>query len=187
MATGMVTKEWVAIHRKHHRYCEQPGDPHSPHQFGLLRVLFSGAFLYAKASKDREMVNAYGVGCPDDWIERKLYTPYNGLGILILLVLDVLLFQWWGLLIWLIQMFWIPFWAAGVINGLGHWFGYRNNETNDKSRNIIPFGFIIGGEELHNNHHDDPASPKLSQKWWEFDIGWLWLNLFIKLKLAKLR
>ena len=132
------------------------------------------------------MVDAYGVGCPDDWIERKLYTPYNGLGILILLVLDVLLFQWWGLLIWLIQMFWIPFWAAGVINGLGHWFGYRNNETNDRSRNIIPFGFIIGGEELHNNHHDDPASPKLSQKWWEFDVGWLWLNLFQKVGLAKI-
>ena len=132
------------------------------------------------------MVDTYGAGTPDDWIERKLYTPYSGLGVLVLLVLNVLLFSWWGLLIWLIQMAWIPFWAAGVINGLGHWFGYRNNNTNDKSRNIIPFGFLIGGEELHNNHHDNPASPKLSQKWWEFDVGWLWLKLFQKFGLAKI-
>jgi len=186
LSTGMVTKEWVAIHRKHHRYCEKIGDPHSPHQFGLLKVLFSGVFLYVNSAKDKLMVDTYGVGTPNDWIERKLYTPYNGLGIALLLVLNILLFSWWGLLIWLIQMAWIPFWAAGVINGLGHWFGYRNNETNDKSRNIIPFGFLIGGEELHNNHHDNPASPKLSQKWWEFDIGWLWLKLFQKIGLAKI-
>ena len=186
LTTGMITKEWVAIHRKHHRFTDQEHDPHSPKVYGILTVLFKGAFLYAKASKDKNMVNTYGVGTPDDFIEQKLYTPYSRLGILILLVLNVLLFSWWGLLIWLIQMAWIPFWAAGVINGLGHWFGYRNNETNDKSRNIIPFGFLIGGEELHNNHHDNPASPKLSQKWWEFDMGWLWLKLFEKIKLAKI-
>lgn len=182
----MVTKEWVAVHRKHHRYCEKVGDPHSPHQFGLLRVLFSGVFLYVDATKDKLMIDTYGVGTPDDWVERNIYSKYPTLGITLFLALNIYLFSWWGLLIWLIQMAWIPFWAAGVINGLGHWFGYRNNDTNDKSRNIIPFGFLIGGEELHNNHHDNPASPKLSQKWWEFDVGWLWLKLFQKIGLAKI-
>jgi stearoyl-CoA desaturase (delta-9 desaturase) len=187
LTTGMVTKEWVAIHRKHHRYCEQQGDPHSPHVYGILKVLFGGAFLYASAAKDNEMVNAYGVGTPDDWIERKLYTPYNGLGIFILLVLNVLLFGWYGFLIWGIQMVWIPFWAAGVINGIGHWIGYRNGETKDKSRNIFPLGVLIGGECLHNNHHLDPANPKLSRRWFEFDAGWMYLNILRFFRLAKLR
>lgn len=187
LTTGMVTKEWVAIHRKHHRFCEHQGDPHSPHQFGILKVLFGGAFLYASASKDNQMVNAYGVGTPDDFIERKLYTPYNGLGILILLVLDVLLFGYWGLLIWSIQMIWIPFWAAGVINGIGHYWGYRNGETKDKSRNIFPLGVLIGGECLHNNHHLDPANPKLSRRWFEFDVGWFYFKILSYLKLAKLK
>lgn len=187
LTTGMVTKEWVAIHRKHHRFCEQEGDPHSPHQFGIFKVLFKGAFLYANASKDNEMVNTYGVGTPDDFIERKLYTPYNGLGILILLVLDVLLFGYWGFLIWGIQMIWIPFWAAGVINGIGHYWGYRNGETKDKSRNIFPLGVLIGGECLHNNHHLDPANPKLSRRWFEFDVGYLYLKILCYLRLCRIR
>lgn len=187
LTTGMVTKEWVAIHRKHHRFCEQEGDPHSPHQFGIFKVLFKGAFLYASASKDREMVNTYGVGTPDDWVERKLYTPYNGLGIIILLVLDVLLFGYWGFLIWGIQMIWIPFWAAGVINGIGHYWGYRNGETKDKSRNIFPLGVLIGGECLHNNHHLDPANPKLSRRWFEFDVGYLYLKILCYLRLCRIR
>ena len=187
LTTGMVTKEWVAVHRKHHRFCEKQGDPHSPHVFGLANVLFKGAWLYNDATQDRKMIEQYGVGTPDDWIEKNLYSKYTMHGIILLLIINTLLFNGWGILIWLVQMAWIPFWAAGVVNGIGHWFGYRNNDTNDRSKNIIPFGFIIGGEELHNNHHDSPASPKLSQKWWEIDIGWFWLNVLIKLKLVKLK
>jgi len=187
LTTGMVTKQWVAIHRKHHRFCEEKGDPHSPHVFGIFKVLLGGAFLYGNAAKDSEMINAYGVGTPDDWIERKLYTPHNGLGILILLVLDTLLFGWWGLLVWGIQMIWIPFWAAGVINGIGHWWGYRNGETKDNSRNIVPWDIIVGGECLHNNHHLDPANPRLSRRWFEFDVGWMWFKLFELARLAKIR
>jgi stearoyl-CoA desaturase (delta-9 desaturase) len=184
LTTGMITKEWVAIHRKHHRFCENKDDPHSPKIYGLPKVLFMGAFLYAKASKDKDMVNTYGVGTPDDFIERKLYTPCSGLGILILLVLNVLLFGWWGFLVWGIQMIWIPFWAAGVINGIGHYWGYRNGDTRDNSRNIVPWGIIIGGEELHNNHHLNPAKVKLSNRKFEFDIGYMYLKLFQKLRLA---
>lgn len=186
LTTGMVTKEWVAIHRKHHRYVDGPLDPHSPNIYGILRVLFGGVLLYTAATKDEKVIEQYGAGTPDDWLERNIYARYSVIGVLLLLILNTLLFHGWGIVIWLIQMAWIPFWAAGVINGIGHWFGYRNNNTMDRSRNIIPFGFLIGGEELHNNHHDDPASPKLSQKWWEFDIGWMWLKLFTYMGLAKL-
>jgi len=186
LTTGMVTKEWVAVHRKHHRYCENKNDPHSPHVYGIWTVLFGGAWLYARETDDRTMVDTYGVGTPNDWIEKNLYSKYTLHGVSALLIFNTIIFGGWGIVIWLIQMAWIPFWAAGVVNGIGHWFGYRNNETKDKSRNIIPFGFIIGGEELHNNHHDSPASPKLSQKWWEFDIGWMWLNILLKMKLAKI-
>jgi stearoyl-CoA desaturase (delta-9 desaturase) len=186
LTTGMVTKQWVAIHRKHHRFSDQEGDPHSPHVYGIWRVLFKGAKLYHSASKDKEMINQYGVGTPDDWIERNLYTPHSRLGILIMLIVDLVLFGVWGFLIWGIQMIWIPFWAAGVINGIGHWAGYRNGITKDHSRNISPWGIVIGGEELHNNHHLDPANPKLSRKFWEFDLGWTWFTLFRSLKLAKL-
>jgi stearoyl-CoA desaturase (delta-9 desaturase) len=185
LTTGMITKEWVAVHRKHHRFTDQEHDPHSPKVYGILTVLFKGAFLYAKASKDKNMVNTYGVGTPDDFIEHKLYTPYSGLGILILLVLNLLLFGYWGLLIWGIQMIWIPFWAAGVVNGIGHYWGYRNGTTKDDSRNIIPWGIIIGGEELHNNHHLEPAKVKLSKRKFEFDIGYFYLTVFQKLRLAK--
>jgi len=187
LTTGMITKQWVAIHRKHHRFTEEPGDPHSPIHYGIWRVLFKGAGLYHSASKDTDMVQQYGAGTPSDWIERNLYSKHSRLGIALMLVIDLVLFGPWGLLVWAIQMIWIPFWAAGVINGLGHWWGYRNGQTNDRSHNISPWGIIIGGEELHNNHHLDPASPKLSTKWWEFDIGWMWLTLFRNLGLAKIR
>lgn len=187
LTTGMVTKQWVAVHRKHHRFTEQEGDPHSPHVYGIWRVFFKGAGLYHEASKDTDMVNTYGVGTPDDWMEHNVYTPHSRLGIGILLVLNTLMFGWWGLVVWGIQMIWIPFWAAGVINGIGHWIGYRNGHTKDHSRNISPWGIVIGGEELHNNHHLEPASARLSKKWWEFDIGWMWLSVFRMLGLARLR
>ena len=187
LTTGMVTKQWVAIHRKHHQRSDLEGDPHSPHVFGFWKVLFKGAFLYNDASKDKVMVDTYGVGTPSDWMEHNIYTPHSRLGIGILLLFNIIVFGWWGLLIWGIQMIWIPFWAAGVINGLGHWWGYRNGETKEHSRNIIPWGIVIGGEELHNNHHLSPASPKLSHKWFEFDMGWAWFKIFESLKLAKVR
>ena len=164
LTTGMVTKEWVAIHRKHHRITDQKGDPHSPVVFGIWRVLFGGALLYSDASKDKLMIEAYGKGTTDDWIEKNLYTRHSNFGIILLLVLLTLMFGYKGIIIWLIQMIWIPFWAAGVVNGVGHWWGYRNTETQDNSKNIVPIGLIIGGEELHNNHHSNPASAKLSSK-----------------------
>ena len=187
LTTGMVTRQWVAIHRKHHQKSDQQGDPHSPHVFGIWRVLFGGAFLYHHASKDSAMIDQFGVGTPDDWLERNVYSAHSRLGILLMLVIDLVLFGPWGLLVWGIQMIWIPFWAAGVVNGIAHWWGYRNGETKDRSRNLIPIGIIIGGECLHNNHHLDPASPKLSKRWFEFDIGWMWLTLFRLVGLAKLR
>ena len=187
LTTGMVTKQWVAIHRKHHRHSDQEGDPHTPHVYGIWRVLFKGAGLYHSASKDTAMVNQYGVGTPDDWMEQNVYTKHSRLGILIMLVIDVLLFGWWGFVIWGVQMIWIPFWAAGVINGLGHWWGYRNGETKDNSRNISPWGIIIGGECLHNNHHLDPGNPRLSRRWFEFDIGWLYIKLLCSFRLATLK
>jgi stearoyl-CoA desaturase (delta-9 desaturase) len=187
MTTGQITKQWVAIHRKHHRSTDVEGDPHSPHVFGIWQVLFKGAALYHTASKDAEMVQQYGVGTPDDWIERNLYTPHSRLGIALMLVIDLVLFGPWGLLVWSIQMIWIPFWAAGVINGVGHWIGYRNGQTKDRSTNISPFGIIVGGEELHNNHHLEPANPKLSRRWFELDVGYAWLKLFELVRLAKIR
>jgi len=187
LTTGMVTKQWVAIHRKHHRFSDQEGDPHSPHVYGIGRVLFKGAGLYHSASKDPVMIATYGQGTPNDWVERVIYTPHSRLGILLMLVIDCLFFGPWGLVVWGVQMIWIPFWAAGVINGLAHWWGYKNGETKDNSRNISPWGIIVGGEELHNNHHLDPASPKLSKNWWEFDIGWMWFKIFELLRLAHQR
>ena len=186
LTTGMVTKQWVAIHRKHHRHSDAEGDPHSPHVYGFWHVLFKGAGLYHSASKDTNMVNAYGVGTPDDWIEHNIYSAHSRLGITLLLGINLLCFGLWGLLIWGIQMIWIPFWAAGVVNGVGHWIGYRNGVTKDRSRNFSPWGIVIGGEELHNNHHLDPGNPRLSRRWFEFDIGWMYLKLFGFLKLAKI-
>jgi stearoyl-CoA desaturase (delta-9 desaturase) len=187
LTTGMVTKQWVAIHRKHHQKCELVGDPHSPHVFGIWKVLFGGAFLYNAASKDKKIIDSYGVGTPSDWIEKNLYSKHSRLGITLLLLINLLCFSWWGLLTWSIQMIWIPFWAAGVVNGVGHWFGYRNTNTKDKSKNIIPIGLIIGGEELHNNHHHNPASAKLSEKWFELDIGWFWIKLLSYVGLIKIK
>ena len=187
LTTGMITKQWVAIHRKHHQSTDVEGDPHSPLVYGLSRVLFKGAFLYHEASKDKKLVDTYGSGTPADWVEHNVYSAHSRLGIGILLVFNIFLFGWVGALIWGIQMIWIPFWAAGVVNGIGHAWGYRNHETKDNSRNIIPWGIVIGGEELHNNHHRRPASPRLSHNAWEFDIGWMWLTVFRVLNLAKLR
>ena len=187
LTTGMITRQWVAVHRKHHRFCEQPDDPHSPVHYGILHVLFRGALLYNEASKDKTMVSTYGSGTPDDWIERKLYTPYSKLGIGLCLVLNLAVFGGVGAIIWLVQMLWIPLWAAGVINGVGHWWGYRNGDTRDQSRNIFPIGILIGGEELHNNHHLDAASARLSRRWFEFDIGWLYIRLLQSMKLATLK
>jgi stearoyl-CoA desaturase (delta-9 desaturase) len=186
LTTGQITKQWVAIHRKHHKDCDREGDPHSPVIYGIKRVLFGGAFLYHKASKDTKMVNNFGVGTPDDWLENNVYAKHSRLGITLLLLINLLCFSWWGLLVWGIQMIWIPFWAAGVVNGIGHWWGYRNGETRDQSRNISPIGFIIGGEELHNNHHLEPANPKMSRRWFEFDIGWFYIQLFKLVGLVKL-
>jgi len=186
LTTGMITKQWVAIHRKHHQYSDLARDPHSPVVYGLWRVLFGGALLYSSAAKDAEMVAQYGVGTPDDWIERNLYTPHNFTGIGIMLLIDMSIFGPWGFVVWAVQMLWIPFWAAGVINGLGHWWGYRNGNSRDNSRNLVPWGIIVGGEELHNNHHLSPARPKLSLKPGEFDIGWMYIRILQALGLVKI-
>ena len=187
MTTGMVTKQWVAIHRKHHQHSDQPGDPHSPHVFGIWNIFLRGVYYYYVAAKDARMTVTYGKGTPDDWMERNVYTRHNYLGVVLMLAIDVVLFGGWGFVVWAVQMLWIPFWAAGVVNGLGHWWGYRNGETRDRSRNLVPWDFWVGGELLHNNHHLNPASPKLSRKPWEFDIGWMYIQIFRALGLAKLR
>lgn len=187
LTTGMNTKEWVAIHRKHHQSSDTPDDPHSPQIYGIWNVLFGGAFLYVKAKKDTKMVQKLGVGTPDDWVERNIYTPHPLLGIGLMLVIDLLLFGWTGLIVWGVQMIWIPFWAAGVINGLAHWVGYRNYDVKDTSRNLTPIAIWIGGEELHNNHHGEGASAKFSKKWYEFDIGWMYIKILQYLHLAKVR
>jgi len=187
LTTGMVTKQWVAIHRKHHRFIDTDGDPHSPKLFGIKNIVFRGVYYYYQAAKDARMIVEYGAGTPNDWVERKIYTKHHFLGVFLMLAINVLLFGWIGILIWLLQIVWIPFWAAGVINGLGHWWGYSNTDNKDSSRNILPFGIWIGGEELHNNHHAEPANPRLSRKWWEIDIGWIWINIFKQLRLLKIR
>lgn len=187
LTTGMVTKQWVAIHRKHHQGSDTANDPHSPQIYGIWTVLFKGAFLYHQASKDTEMVDRLGIGTPVDWVERNVYAAHSKLGIMIMLAIDLLLFGAWGPLVWGIQMIWVPLWAAGVINGLGHWIGYRNTDTKDTSRNLFPVAIWIGGEELHNNHHADGANAKFSQHWWEFDLGWFYITILKTLKLAQVR
>jgi stearoyl-CoA desaturase (delta-9 desaturase) len=186
LTTGMTTKAWVAVHRKHHQNTDVEGDPHSPHVFGIKRLLLGGWSLYHEATKDPNMVIKYGMGTPKDRVER-FYTRYHRHGILVMLIIDLVLFGPWGFLVWGVQMIWIPFWAAGFINGMAHWWGYRNGETKDHSRNISPWGIWIGGEELHNNHHLAPASPKFSLKPWEFDIGWFYICTLSWLGLAKVR
>ncbi|MBL8483205.1 MAG: fatty acid desaturase [Rhodocyclaceae bacterium] len=186
LTTGMITKEWASIHRKHHAKCETAEDPHSPQILGLNRVLWGGVFLYVKESRNPETMQRYGHGTPDDWLERNIYTPGNKYGILVMLLIDLLLFGAVpGLLIWGVQMVWIPFWAAGVINGVGHFWGYRNYNCADAATNILPWGILIGGEELHNNHHAFATSAKLSSKWYEFDIGWMYIRMLEMLGLAK--
>jgi stearoyl-CoA desaturase (delta-9 desaturase) len=187
LTTGMVTKEWAAIHRKHHATSDKPGDPHSPVVYGIKKVLLEGSELYRAEAKNKETIEKYGHGTPDDWVERHLYTPYSGKGIILMLLIDFALFGPIGITIWAVQMAWIPITAAGIINGIGHWWGYRNYEVADTSTNIVPWGILIGGEELHNNHHTFGSSAKLSSKWYEFDIGWLYIRIFETLGLAKVK
>jgi stearoyl-CoA desaturase (delta-9 desaturase) len=185
LTTGMVTKHWVAIHRKHHAKCETPEDPHSPQVLGIKKVLFEGAELYRSESKNQQTLDKYGRGTPDDWLERNIYSRHSGKGILIMMAIDLVLFGPIGLTIWAVQMLWIPLLAAGVINGIGHYWGYRNFAAEDASTNIVPWGILVGGEELHNNHHAYGTSAKLSSKWYEFDIGWMYIRIMSMLGLAK--
>ena len=184
LTTGMVTKEWVAIHRKHHAKSDTPEDPHSPQTYGICHVLFAGSELYHAEAKNRDTLARYGYGTPDDWLERHLYGKHTEVGVGILLVIEVALFGAIGLTVWALQMLWIPFFAAGVVNGIGHYWGYRSFVTPDASRNIIPWGVLIGGEELHNNHHAYITSARLSNRWWEFDIGWMYIRLLEMMRLA---
>jgi stearoyl-CoA desaturase (delta-9 desaturase) len=187
LTTGMVTKEWVSIHRKHHAKCERDGDPHSPMLFGIGKVMFRGAELYREESNNAETMAKFGHGTPDDWIERKLYSQHSLMGIMIMLGLDIAMFGAIGVTVWAVQMAWIPFWAAGVVNGIGHYWGYRNYASPDTSTNVFPWGIIIGGEELHNNHHAYGTSAKFSAKWYEFDIGWAYITILKFFGLAKIK
>ena len=187
LTTGMVTREWVAVHRKHHARCETGEDPHSPQVYGIRRVLFGGAWLYRDETAKAETLETYGRGTPDDWLERHVYTPHSLSGVLVLAALDLLAFGLPGIAIFVVQIVWIPFWAAGVINGVGHYVGYRNFETEDASRNIAPIGILIGGEEFHNNHHAYGSSAKLANKWWELDIGWVYIRILEMLGLAHVK
>jgi stearoyl-CoA desaturase (delta-9 desaturase) len=187
LTTGMVTKEWTAIHRKHHAKCETEEDPHSPQIFGIQKVLLEGSELYRKEASNQETLDKYGRGTPDDWIERHVYSKTSIGGVGLMMVIDVVLFGPIGLTIWAVQMLWIPIFAAGVINGVGHYLGYRNFQVDDASTNIVPWGILIGGEELHNNHHAYASSARLSSKWYEFDIGWLYIRLMEMVGLAKVK
>ncbi len=187
LTTGIVTKEWASIHRKHHAKCETAEDPHSPQVLGIRKVLLEGAELYRAEAKNQDTLERYGRGTPDDWLEHKLYTPHSSLGIALMLVIDVALFGPIGLSIWAVQMLWIPLFAAGVINGLGHYWGYRNFACEDASTNILPWGILIGGEELHNNHHAYGSSARLSNRWYEFDIGWAYIRILEIFGLASVK
>ena len=187
LSTGMVTKEWAAIHRKHHAKCETPEDPHSPQVLGLKKVFFEGAELYRAESKNQETLDKYGSGTPDDWLEHNVYSRYSGKGIVLMMLINLALFGPIGLTIWAVQMAWIPVTAAGIINGVGHYWGYRNFTCEDASTNILPWGILIGGEELHNNHHAYGSSAKLSNKWYEFDIGWMYIRIMEIFGLAKVK
>ena len=187
LTTGQVTREWIAVHRKHHAKVETEEDPHSPQIHGIRKLLLQGTELYRIGVRDREALERYGHGAPDDWLERNVYTRHSDKGYALTLVLNVILFGPIGLTMWAVQMMWIPVTAAGVINGLGHWWGYRNYETPDASTNIVPIGILIGGEELHNNHHAFASSAKFSSKWWEFDIGWFYIRLMEMMGLARVK
>ena len=187
LTTGQVTKEWTAIHRKHHAKCEQAEDPHSPHVHGIKTVLLTGAELYRKEAKNQETLDRYGHGTPDDWMERNVYTRFSWQGVALMLIINLALFGALGLTVWAVQMMWIPITAAGIINGAAHYWGYRNFEAHDASTNISPWGILIGGEELHNNHHTYPTSAKLSVKPYEFDIGWMYITILQSMGLAKVK
>ena len=187
LTTGMVTKEWVAIHRKHHAKCETEDDPHSPQTRGIKTVLLTGSELYRTEAKNQETLAKYGLGTPDDWLERNLYARFSWQGVGVMLIINLLLFGAIGAAVWAVQMLWIPITAAGIVNGIGHWWGYRNFEAPDASRNVSPWGIVIGGEELHNNHHTYPTSAKFSVKPYEFDIGWAYIRGLEMLGLATVR
>ncbi len=187
LTTGMSTKGWTATHRKHHAKCEGPEDPHSPKIFGIKKVFFEGSELYRRESVNKSTLEKYGHGTPNDWIEKNIYTPRSTWGVSLMLIINLGLFGPVGLSIWAVQMLWIPITAAGVINGIGHYWGYRNFQTEDASTNIIPWGILIGGEELHNNHHAHATSACLSSKWYEFDIGWMYIRILCFMKLASVR
>ena len=187
LTTGMVTREWVAIHRKHHAKVETDEDPHSPQTRGIDTVLLRGTELYRAEAKNAETLARYGHGTPDDWMERNLYTRFSVHGVGVMLLIDLALFGPIGATIWAVQMAWIPVTAAGIINGIGHYWGYRNFACADASTNIVPWGIVIGGEELHNNHHAYGSSAKLSSRWYEFDIGWMYIRLLAMLGLARVR
>ncbi len=187
LTTGMITRDWVAIHRKHHATNDVEGDPHSPQVLGIKKVFWEGAELYRAACKDSPMIEKYSHGTPDDWVENKIYKPHSAKGILLMFIINLLLFGAPGITIWALQMLWIPLHAAGIINGIGHYWGYRNYECRDAGTNIIPWGFWIGGEELHNNHHTFASSAKFSIKWWEFDLGWFYIRCLSLLGLAKVK
>ncbi len=188
LTTGMVTKEWAAIHRKHHAKCETVDDPHSPQILGINRVLWGGVFLYVKESYNKDTIERYGHGTPDDYMESNLYSAHAVWGLILMGAINIFLFGVVpGMVILVAQIVWIPFWAAGVINGVGHWFGYRNFDAADASTNIVPWGILIGGEELHNNHHAHATSAKLSSKWYEFDIGWMYICILEKAGLATVK
>ena len=183
LTTGMNTREWTAVHRKHHAFVEAEGDPHSPKVFGIRKVFWQGAELYREEAANCETLTRYGQGTPDDWLERALF-GHDKLGVAVMLVIDLVCFGALGLTVWAVQMVWIPLFAAGVINGAGHWRGYRNVETTDSSTNLVPWGILIGGEELHNNHHAFPSSACFKLKAWEFDIGWFYVRALVGLGLA---
>ncbi len=187
LTTGMVTKQWAAIHRKHHAKCETVDDPHSPQVLGIETVLSRGAELYRAEAKNQETIDKFGHGTPDDWIEKNLYSRFQWQGVALMLIIDVILFGALGATVWAVQMLWIPITAAGVINGIGHYWGYRNYDCVDASRNVFPFGILIGGEELHNNHHTYATSAKLSNKWYEIDIGWVYIRILEIMKLATVK
>ena len=187
LTTGQVTKEWASIHRKHHAKCDTEEDPHSPQTRGIRKVFFEGAELYRAESKNKETMEKYGHGTPDDWIERNLYTKHSAMGVVLMAIIDIALFGIVGISVWAVQMMWIPITAAGIINGIGHYWGYRNYDCSDAATNIFPLGILIGGEELHNNHHTFATSAKLSSKWYEFDLGWGYIRILETLRLAKVK
>ncbi len=187
LTTGMETKEWAAVHRKHHAKCESSEDPHSPQVYGIRKILMEGSELYRKEARNPETLERYGHGTPDDWIEKNIYTKHSAKGVALMLIINVVLFGPIGITMWAVQMLWSPIMAAGIINGVGHFWGYRNFQAEDASRNIIPWGILIGGEELHNNHHAYATSARLSNKWYEFDIGWMYICILVFMGLAQVK